>query len=56
MAAVMTMSGLLNAASGETLPEGLELNEITLRKVLSGDLLKGLVGNLPKLPKLPVVG
>lgn len=50
MASIMAMEVVLNLAGGETLPEGVELTENALIKVLTGEPLDAVVGELPDLP------
>ncbi|KAK2754250.1 hypothetical protein FQN54_007129 [Arachnomyces sp. PD_36] len=50
MASIMAMEVVLNAAGGEALPEGMELTENALRKILAGESLDAVVGTLPDLP------
>lgn len=49
MASLIAMEGVLLAAGGEVLPEGVILTEDALQKVLTGQPLEAVVGVLPPL-------
>jgi hypothetical protein len=46
LASLVAMEQVLIAAGGEELPEGLELTENALKKVLAGEPLEAVVGNI----------
>lgn len=47
LVSVVAMTLELIAAGGEILPEGLEVTENTVGKILAGKPIEGLIGNIP---------